>query len=72
MSQEPDGERLQDRQDVILLLRLLVDKQGQIIQGEIGSVQDDRDIEHWARFRGPDGLLGAVQACLASRPDHPG
>jgi hypothetical protein len=62
------GERLQDRQYIILLLRLLVDRQGQIIQGEISSVEDDQDVAHWLRFRGPDGLLSAVQAFMASGP----
>jgi hypothetical protein len=63
------GERLQDRQYIILLLRLLVDRQGeQIVQGEVGSVTDDQDVAHWVRFHGADGLLGAVQACVASGP----
>jgi Na+-translocating ferredoxin:NAD+ oxidoreductase RnfG subunit len=66
MSTNRAGERLQDRQDVILLLRLLVDRQGRVIQGEVGSVEDDQDVARWVRFRGPDGLLGAVQACVAS------
>lgn len=68
MTTNPADERLQDRQYVILLLRLLVDRQGRVIQGEIGSVEDDQDVARWVRFRGPDGLLGAVQACVASGP----
>jgi hypothetical protein len=68
MSTNPPAERLQDRQYLILLLRLLVDRQGQIVQGEIGGVEDDEDVTRWVRFRGPDGLLGAVQACVAAGP----
>ena len=68
MTTHPPAERLQDRQYVVLLLRLLVDRQGQIVQGEIGSVEDGQGVTSWVRFRGPDGLLGAVQACVAPGP----
>jgi hypothetical protein len=58
-------ERLSDQHYVVLLLRLLVDRQGQVVQGEVGSIEDDQTDERWVRFRGADGLLGAVQAVLA-------
>jgi hypothetical protein len=58
-------ERLSDNQYVILLLRLVVDRQDHLVQGEVGPVEDDQDVQHWVRFRGADGLLGAVQVCLA-------
>jgi hypothetical protein len=58
-------ERLSDRHDVVLLLRLLVDRHGQVVQGEVGSIEDDQADERWVRFRGADGLLRAVQAVLA-------
>ena len=64
-------ERLSDRRDVILLLRLLVDRRGQVVQGEVGGIEDDQDGEHWVSFRGADGLLGAVQAWLAGEPGSP-
>jgi hypothetical protein len=68
----PRSERLEDQQYVILLLRLLVDRQGQVVQGEVGSVEDAPDVEHWVRFRGLGGLAGAVHAALAGGPGHPG
>ena len=71
MDQASPREPLSDQQYLVLLLRLLVDHQGQAVQGEIGSIEGDQDVEHWVRFRGSDGLLGAVQAALAARLDHP-
>jgi hypothetical protein len=62
----PPQERLADRHDVTLVLRLLVDRQGALVQGEVGGLDDD--VEHWVRFRGADGLLRAVRAWLAARP----
>jgi hypothetical protein len=53
-------------------VRLLVDRQGRVAQGELGYVEDDHDIARWVAFRGPEGLLGAVHAVLAGAPDHPG
>jgi hypothetical protein len=58
-------ERLSDRQYAVLLLRLVVDHRGEMVQGEVGPVEHDQGTEHWVRFRGAEGLLGAVQACLA-------
>jgi hypothetical protein len=51
-----------------MLLRLLVDREGQIVYGDAGG-PDAAAQERWVHFRGPDGLLGAVQAWLSgSRP----
>ena len=59
-------ERLADQQYVTLILRLLVDRQGQIIQGEIGGLEGGQDAARWVRFRGAEGLLEAVHAWLAT------
>ena len=67
MPTPPPQERLGDRHDVTLVLRLLVDRQGALVQGAVGGLDDD-DAERWVRFRGADGLLRAVQAWLAARP----
>ena len=59
-------ERLADQQYVTLILRLLVDRQGQLVQGEIGEPEGDQHAERWVRFRGADGLLEAVHAWLTA------
>jgi hypothetical protein len=64
----PPVERLSDRQYVILLLRLLVDREGQIVYGDAGGPdEDDATRERWVHFRAPAGLLGAVQEWLSGR-----
>jgi hypothetical protein len=60
-------ERLGDSQYVTLILRLLVDRKDQLIQGELGGPQGGHDPELWVRFRGAEGLLEAVQSWLAAR-----
>jgi hypothetical protein len=65
-------ERLSSKQYLVLVLRLLVDLEGQVVQGEVGTVEDDQDIEHWVRFRGLDGLTGAVQVVVTKSLGHPG
>lgn len=65
MADAAPPERLADQREVTLLLRLLVDRHGQVVQGEVGSIEDDQADERWVRFRGADGLLRAVQAVLA-------
>src|SRR5260370_23568324 len=61
---------LEDRQDVVLLLRLLIDRRHQIIHGDAGGPDDqDPNRERWIHFHGPSGLLGAVQAWLATAVD---
>jgi len=59
-------ERLADKHDVTLILRLVVDAQGHLIHGEVGGLEDAPEFQHWVRFRGADGLLGAVQTWLTS------
>ena len=66
MTTDPQGERRQDDVPIVLYLRLLVDRQGQVVEGEVGGSEDDQDARHGQRFHGPAGLLGAVQACLAA------
>jgi hypothetical protein len=60
----PPPERLADRQYVTLILRLLVDGQGDLVQGEVGALEADQGPETWVRFRGADDLLTAVRSCL--------
>lgn len=69
MSARGQEERLGDhRQYVILILRLLVDRDGQVVQGEVGGIKDRHDTERWVRFRGAERLLGAIHDWLAARP----
>jgi hypothetical protein len=64
---DPGSERLSDRQYVVLLLRLLVDADGHIVYGDAGGPEEhDPEVERWVHFRGPDGLLDAVQTWLAT------
>lgn len=56
-------ERPTDFRYVTLILRLLVSREDQLVQGEVGRVPD----EHWVRFRGADDLLEAVRACITWR-----
>jgi hypothetical protein len=64
----PPVERLSDRQYEVLLLRLLVDRDGQIVYGDAGGPEEnDPTQERWVHFRGPTGLLGAVQEWLSGR-----
>ena len=64
-------ERLSDQQYVTLVLNLLVDRRGELVRGEVGGLAADQHTERWVRFRGADGLLGAVQAWLADERDSP-
>jgi len=63
-------ERLSDRQYVVLLLRLLIDAEGNIVYGDAGGPEEhDPEVERWIHFRGPDGLLEAVRGWLVARAD---
>ena len=67
MTNDQGPERLGDHQHVTLILRLLVDRQGQVVQGEIGEPEGDQVAQRsWVRFRGGEALLQAVHVCLAS------
>jgi hypothetical protein len=61
-------ERLTEFRYVTLILRLLVDRDDELVRGEVGQVSD----EHWVRFQGPGGLPSAVRACLAWRASTEG
>ena len=67
MSTPPGVERLSDSRYVVLILRLLVDKDGRLVHGEVGGPngEEEAQTERWVRFRGAEGLLGAVQAYLS-------
>jgi|RhiMetdeSRZDD1v2_1073273.scaffolds.fasta_scaffold158026_2 hypothetical protein len=54
---------LAERRYITLLLRLLVDGQGEPLVGQVGSL-DDPEGGTWTSFRGVDGLVAAVQARL--------
>jgi hypothetical protein len=61
-------ERLSDRQYAVLLLRLFVDAEGEIVYGDAGGPEEhDPMVERWVHFRGPDALLEAVRAWLGAR-----
>jgi hypothetical protein len=62
--------RLSDHRYVVLVLWLVVDRQDQLVYGQVGGV-DEGETERWVRFRGPDGLLGAVQTWLERGPHRP-
>jgi hypothetical protein len=64
-------ERLSDQQYVTLILNVLVDRRGGLVRGEVGGLAADQQTERWVRFRGAEGLLGAVQAWLTGEPDSP-
>jgi hypothetical protein len=67
MSSAPDVETLSDNRYVVLLLRMLVDRQGQVVHGEVGGVEE-HDQERWVHFHGSKGLLTAVHAWVRSHP----
>ena len=65
----PAPDRLEDRQYVVLLLCLLINRDGHIVHGDAGAPETDGPTEEvWVHFHGPGGLLGAVQQWLAARP----
>jgi len=65
----PSVERLSDRQYVVLLLRLLVDREGEIMYGDAGGpTETEPAAEDWIHFRGPEGLLDAVLRWLDRHP----
>jgi len=68
MATPPAIERLSDRQDVVLLIRALVDREDRLLSGEVGGPDEDGGPERWVRFREPGGLAAAVQTWLAGRP----
>ena len=64
MAQPPLPDKpLAERRYITLLLRLLVDGQGGLLMGQVGSL-DDAEGGRRTSFRGVDGLVAAVQARL--------
>ena len=61
MSTPPGVERLSDSRYIVMILRVLVDKENRVLQGEVGGA----DQEEWIRFRGANGLPGAVQSFIS-------
>jgi hypothetical protein len=69
-SRPTPGEHLTDQRYVVLLLRLLVDRDGRIVHGDAGGTDKyDSGMQRWVHFHGPDGLAGAVQAWLEEGPE---
>jgi hypothetical protein len=66
MSTPPDLERLSDRRYVVFIVRVLVDKNNQVLQGELGGDTSERSI----RFRGTEGLVAAVERYVSRGPDY--
>ncbi len=61
----PPVERLSDRQYVVLLIRALVDRDNQLLSGEVGGPDEAGGTERWVRFREPASLAAAVQTWLS-------
>jgi hypothetical protein len=66
LSQPPGENHLADRRYVSVVLRLVLDRHGQMIHGEV--VGDATTLP--ARFSGWRGLTRAVQAWLARNEQH--
>ena len=54
------SERLEDNTAVSLILRLLLNGEGQIVSGEVGSMASTGGHQKWLRFRGSVGLIEAI------------
>ena len=61
MANPPNETDLMERHYVTLIVRLTVDRQGQVVRGEmVDATNTFRE-----RFNGADGLIGAAQTWLA-------
>jgi hypothetical protein len=58
-------EQLSDSRYVTLILRLLVDRFGELVDGDVGAQAAHESTVRWVHFHGASGLLAAVQASLA-------
>jgi hypothetical protein len=67
MSTPPDLERLSDSRYVVFIVRVLVDKDDQVLQGELGGGGEP---ERSIRFRGKDGLVAAIEAYVSRAPEQ--
>ena len=65
MTVPPQIERLSDREYVVLLIRALVDRDNQLLSGEVGGPDAFGGPERWVRFREPGDLAAAVQTWLS-------
>jgi hypothetical protein len=68
VDQPSDVEHPHDRYYVVLLMRVLVDSQNQLLSGEVGGPDEYGGPERWVRFSDPSGLAQAVQRWVAARP----
>jgi len=68
MTTPSPAERLSDRQYVVLLVRALVDRDFNLLSGQVGGPDQFGGPERWVSFGDPDGLGQAVQEWLARRP----
>ena len=66
MTQPPAENHLADRRYVSVVLRLVLDRHGQMIHGEVVGDATTRP----ARFSGWRGLTRAVQVWLAGQEQH--
>ena len=66
MSTPPDLERLSDSRYVVFIVRLLVDKDNQVLQGELSGDESERSV----RFRGKEGLVAAIEAYVTHGPQY--
>ena len=53
-------DRLADQRYVTIILRLVLDRHGGLVRGEVGGTDDGP----WVRFANPSGLLEAVESWL--------
>ena len=60
MPASPPDDRLANQRYVTVILRLLLDRHGQLVRGEVGGTEDGR----WIRFARPSDLLAAVESWL--------
>jgi hypothetical protein len=68
VDQPSDVEYIHDRHYVVLLVRVLVDSQNQLLSGEVGGPDEYGGPERWVRFHDPGGLAPAVERWVAGRP----
>ena len=65
MARASAPDHLSEAHYVTLIVRLLVDGDGEPVQGEVGGLGANHPRDRWVRFRGARGLLRAVRTCLA-------
>ena len=66
MSNPPNEDSLMKRRYATLILRLLLDQQGQLVYGEIVDVANT----HQEHFIGSSGLFSAVEAWLMQQEQN--